>query len=506
MENKIDIIPGKVRVRIAPSPTGHFHFGTARAALFNYLFARKYNGSFILRIEDTDLERSDEKYEKEIVEMLKWLSIEWDEGVDVGGEFSPYRQSKRLPIYAKYIQKLLDEDKVYFCFCSEKKLEKERKEMIKKGLAPKYSGKCRNFSQKEVQKKLAKGAPSVIRFKTPVKKVIFYDLIRGRIEFNSALLDDFVIAKDLFTPLYNLAVVIDDYEMKITHVIRGEDHISNTPKQILIQEALGLKTPQYAHLPLILGSDRSKLSKRHGAVSILSYKNLGYLPEALVNFMARLGWNPGDDKKIYKLKELVSLFSLKKIQKSGAIFNIEKLNWFNGAYIRHLSDKKLANLLVPFLIKKGFVKEFGKNSFKITETGEIINLKFIEKIARVEKIRLKKLSDISELAKFFFKNDSLKFSSKLLIWKKTPKEIIKKNLNLLFKEISKINKKEFKEDFLKKKIMKLTEKTNVGEFLWPLRVALSGKESSPGPFEIMSILGKEKTLKRIKNAQNLIKN
>lgn len=499
------IIPKNVRVRIAPSPTGHFHIGTARAALFNYLFAKKYNGSFILRIEDTDLERSNKKYEKEIIEMLKWLGLYWDEGIGVGGEYAPYRQSERLPIYAKYIKKLLDEDKAYYCFCTEKELEKERKEMLKKKIPPKYSGRCKNLSKEEVQKRQNKGEPSVIRFKIPSQKIIFNDLIRGQVEFDTSLFGDIIIAKDLFVPLYNFAVVIDDYEMNITHVIRGEDHISNTPKQILIQKALNLPTPIYSHLPLILGPDKSKLSKRHGAVSVCEYQKNGYLPKAIINFLARLGWNPGDDKKIYKMEELINLFFIEKVQKSGAIFNIEKLDWFNGAYIRQMTIDDLTNSCLPFFLQSKLIKKIGARKFIIIETNEIINLDFIKKIITIEQIRLKKLSDIVKLTDFFFKKDNLKFSPNLLIWKKTSKKTIERNLDLLLKEISEIDSKNFTEEFLKEKLMNLAQKTGTGELLWPLRVALSGKESSAGPFEIMSILGKNKTLKRIKNAKNIIK-
>ena len=297
----------KLRVRIAPSPTGPLHIGTARTALFNYLFAKKHNNSFILRIEDTDLERSDSKYEKDIIDGLKWLGIEWDE---------LYKQSKRTKTYEKYLKKLLDSGHAY--------------------------------------------EDEIIWFKNPKKKVVFDDLIRGRVEFDSSLFDDFSIAKDLKTPLYNFAVVIDDYEMKISHVIRGEDHISNTPKQILIQEALGLPAPNYAHLPLILGPDKTKLSKRHGAVSIIDYKEQGYLPEALINFMALLGWSaqggPGNDRELFSVKELIKEFSLEKIQKGGAIFNIEKLDWFNGHYIRQLSLDKLTEMCTPYLIESGLIK------------------------------------------------------------------------------------------------------------------------------------------------------
>lgn len=278
--------PGEVRTRLAPSPTGFLHIGTARTALFNYLFAKKNQGSFILRIEDTDLERSDPKFEKDIFDSLKWLGIEWSEGPDNGGDYGPYRQSKRLDVYASYLKKLLKEEKVYHCFCSEEELEDQRQYAQSLGQPWRYNGKCAHLSAKEAKKCLAEGKKSIIRFKVPAKKVEVEDLIRGKLEFDSALIGDIVIAKGLDAPLYNFAVVIDDFEMRISHVIRGEDHLSNTPKQILIQEALNFPMPIYAHLPLILGSDRTKLSKRHGAFAVADYRAAGYLPEAMVNFMS----------------------------------------------------------------------------------------------------------------------------------------------------------------------------------------------------------------------------
>ncbi|MBC7074377.1 glutamate--tRNA ligase, partial [Candidatus Parcubacteria bacterium] len=334
-KEKLSLIsPGKIRVRFAPSPTGYLHIGGVRTALFNFLFAKKNQGVFILRIEDTDKERSKKEYEENIMESLRWLGIEWDEGPDKGGPFGPYRQSERGEFYKKYLQKLLNEGKAYYCFCTKEELEAERQYLLSLGQAPRYSGKCRNLPKEVVEKNLKEKKESVIRLKVEPQKVVFFDLIRGKIEVEAELLGDFVIAKSLTEPLYNFACVVDDYEMKITHVIRGEEHISNTPKQILIQKALGFPQPQYAHLPLILAPDRSKLSKRHGAVSVWEYKKMGYLPEALLNFLAFLGWNPGTNREIYSLSALIKDFSLERIQKSGAVFNQKKLDFLNGFYIR----------------------------------------------------------------------------------------------------------------------------------------------------------------------------
>ena len=449
-----------VRVRIAPSPTGFLHLGTARTALFNWLFAKNQKGTFILRIEDTDLERSDPKYEKDIIENLQWLGLNWDEG--------PFRQSDRLDIYEKYIKKLLLENRAYYCFCTKEELEEEKEAMLSQGLPPKYSGKCRH------SKNLDPSRPSVIRFKMPETEVIFHDLIRGKVKFNTGLIGDIVIAKDLRTPLYNLAVVIDDFEMKISHIVRGEDHISNTPKQIMLQNALGFEEPIYAHLPLILSPDRSKLSKRYLETSIDDYRREGYLPEALINFLTLLGWHPEKDREIFSLEESVKEFSLKRIQKGGAVFNLEKLDWLNGQYIMKLKSDELASRLENFI-----PQEWSKDR------------EFLIKIVEIEKERIKRLTDFSRLVGFFFELPD--YPAKLLIWDKTSKENTLENLQSVFLLV-----KNFAE--AENEIMALAENRGRGKVLWPLRAALSGQVASPGPFEIMKVLGEKETLKRIEIA------
>jgi len=487
------IKPGEVRTRIAPSPTGYLHIGLARTALFNYLFTKKHEGSFVLRVEDTDLERSSLEFEKDIIENLKWLGIDWDEGPDIGGKYGPYRQTQRTDMYKKYIEKLIAEDKAYYCFCSEEELEAQRQYQMSRGLAPKYSGKCANLDKETVKKYLSEGKPSVIRFRIIPKKLHFDDLIRGRVEFDTELMGDIVIAKNLETPLYNFAVVIDDFEMKISHVIRGEDHISNTPKQILIQEALGFSQPLYAHLPLILGTDRSKLSKRHGATSVSDFRKQGYLPEALINFMAFLGWNPGDEREIYSMNSLIKEFSLEKVQKAGAVFNIKKLDFLNGFYIRQRSPEKLTELCLPYLIEAGFIIK------------EKADLEYLKKIISIYQERLKKLSEIVELTDFFFK-EKLNYDKNLLRWKEMSDKEIKDSLNKLEKLLSKVKLEDWNKTNLECVLLPESEKIgDRGKLLWPLRVALTGKEASAGPFEIAEILGKEKTIKRIKEAKDLIK-
>jgi len=470
------IKPGEVRTRFAPSPTGFLHVGSARTALFNYLFAKKNQGSFILRIEDTDVNRSSQEFEKNIVESLKWLAIEADEF---------YKQSERKNIYEKYLKKLLKEGKAYYCFCTEDELEAKRQEQMSRGLPARYNGKCAKLSPKEVEENLAQGKRFIIRFKVPPKKVEFNDLVRGKIKFDTKLSGDVTIAKDLFSPLYNFAVVVDDFEMKISHIIRGEDLLPNTPIQILLQKALGFSQPKYCHLPLILGPDRSKLSKRHGAVSLEEYRKQGYLAETMVNFLAFLGWNPGIEREIYSIPSLIKEFSLERIQKGGAIFNIKRLDFLNGFYIRHKSLEKLTELCLPYF-----------------PTGQDFN--YLKKIVAIYQERLKNLSEISELTDFFFK-DKLDYDKKLLRWKNMTDGEVPSSLDKSIILLSKINEGNWNRENLKKILMPEAEKMeNRGCLLWPLRVALTGKEASAGPFEIAEILGKEKTLKRLQEAKNLL--
>ena len=514
---------GKVRVRFAPSPTGLLHIGGARTALFCYIFAKKYQGFFIIRIEDTDRKRSKKEFEENIIESLKWLWIESDEGPVVGGSHGPYRQSERKKIYEKYLKKLLKEDKAYYCFCPPEELKNHKEYQVSIGEPPRYTGKCAHLPEELIEQNLAEKKPFVIRFRILPKKVKFEDLIRGKIEFDASLMGDMVIAKDFFSPLYNFACVVDDYEMQISHVIRGEPHISNTPKQILIQEALGLPRPKYAHLPLILDSDRSKLSKRHGAVSVSDYKKQGYLPEAIVNFMALLGWNPGTEREIYSMNSLVKEFSLEKVQKSGAVFNIKRLDFLNGFYIRQKSIEKLTELCLPYLIEQGLIKpSFGERQYPpayggkeiiqkyASETGEDISLSKIQQIVIIYQERLKKLSEIVELTDFFFK-DKIEYDKDLLKWKKMSDKDVKTSLNVSNKILYKIKEGEFDENNLSEILLeeaekfkkKIGEKGNKGYLLWPLRVALTGKRESASPFEVAETLGKEKTLKRIKEAIEL---
>ena len=487
-----------IRVRIAPSPTGPLHIGTARTALFNWLFAKKEGATFVLRIEDTDLERSDRAYEQDIIENLKWLGITWEEGIDVGGPHAPYRQSERIATYTPHMEKLLEERKAFYCYHSEKELKKDKEEQFAKKEAPRHSCSHFNNPPKETAEK------GIIRFRTPIKEVSFHDIIRGTITFNTELLGDISIARNPSTPLYNFAVVVDDFEMKISHVIRGEDHISNTPKQVLIQEALGFSQPVYAHLPLILGPDRSKLSKRHGALSISWYREQGYLAGAILNFIALLGWNPGGEEEFFSKDTLISEFSLERVQKAGAVFDIHKLDWLNGNYIRSLDIEELTEKCIPFL---GELVQPKEEKYQIKETGEIIDFEYLKKVVALYQERMKKLSEIGELADFFFK-DELRYPKELLRWKNMTDSEVAISLDTLTRVISQINN-HFTKEIISETLMAEAEKVgdpstgsgqDKGRLFWPLRVALSGKEASPDPIDIALVLGKEKALERIRQA------
>jgi glutamyl-tRNA synthetase/nondiscriminating glutamyl-tRNA synthetase len=338
-----------VRVRFAPSPTGHLHVGNARTALFNWLFARQQGGVMVLRIEDTDVERSEARFEDQLIADLKWLGLDWDEGPDVGGPYVPYRQSDRLKSYREHAERLLDEGKAYLCFCTEGDLQKERDQAMAAGGQPIYSGKCRSINPAEAKRRRTAGDPCAIRLRIPEHPIRFHDIVHGDVEFSNEVVSDPIILRSSGMPVYNYVVVIDDALMKITHVIRGDDHLSNTPKQVALYEALGWPVPEFAHLSTILGSDRERLSKRHGATSIANFRDMGVLPEALVNYLALLGWAPtGGTREIFSSEELVKEFSLKRVTPSPAVFDMEKLYWLNRHYIKEASPARIDKLAFSF--------------------------------------------------------------------------------------------------------------------------------------------------------------
>ncbi len=458
--------PNKIRTRMAPSPTGNLHVGTAHTTIFNFLFAKHHNGTFIIRFEDTDPVRSKKEFEENILEGLAWLGIHSDEPI--------VRQTERGGAYRPYLDKMLGDGSAFYCHHSEKELEAEQEQQKAAKTQPKHVCSDRNSNLEN----------GVIRIKNDAQEhLTFIDSIRGPITFDPQLLGDFALARSIDSPLYHFAVVVDDHEMAITHVIRGEDHIPNTPKHILIQKALGFFIPQYAHLSLLLGSDRSKLSKRHGATSVSDYRALGYLPDAMFNYMALLGWNPGTEQEIFSREELIKEFSLERVQKAGAIFDITKLDWINGEYIRAKTPQQLLSDMRPYLMPEA-----------ISYDDE-----YIKNVIALEQPRLKKLSEITEKTDYFFREPSL--DPTLLSWKSMNNEEIKQSLLTTLKILEAISSTNFNRENLETVLLaKASEFKDRGSLLWPLRVALCGKKTSPGPFDILAILNKEISIQRIQAA------
>ena len=347
-----------MRLRFAPSPTGHLHVGNARTALFNWLLARGQGGTLVLRIEDTDFERSTRESERSMIEDLRWLGLDWDEGIEVGGEYGPYRQSERLHIYRAHAVELMSRAQAYRCFCSAEQLEADRQDALKHGRPPKYSGRCRDIPADEARRRVESGEPAVIRFHVPEQRdVVFQDLVRGEVRFSTDVIGDPVLVRSDGIPAYNYAVVVDDALMAITHVIRGEDHISNTPRQLLLYEAFGWTPPIFAHVSLVLGPDHSPLSKRHGATSVQEFRERGYLPEALANYLALIGWSPGNDEELLPLGEMARRFKIEDVGHSAGVFDIEKLAWANRHYLKIASPDRVVHLSLPYLQRAGWVAE-----------------------------------------------------------------------------------------------------------------------------------------------------
>ncbi|MBI4272916.1 glutamate--tRNA ligase [Candidatus Uhrbacteria bacterium] len=483
-----------VRTRIAPSPTGFFHIGTARTALFNYLFAKKNNGSFIVRIEDTDKERSKPEFERDILEGLTWLGMQWDEGPDKKGEYGPYHQSERFALYRRYLEELNNKSLLYKCYCTKEELEEEREMQVLSRQPPRYSGKCSARTAAEQHALEKEGRTSTLRFRIERnRKLTIKDHIRGDLTFDTDILDDFIIAKDFDTPLYNFAVVIDDHLMKISHIIRGEEHISNVPKQALLAEALDFSTPEFAHLPLILNPDRTKLSKRQNKVSLLEYRTDGYLSEALINFMVLLGWNPGGDREIFTLAELEEIFDLTRVNKSGSIFDTHKLDWFNAHYIREMDISKLTSLCTPYFISAGYLTE--KEASAKHEDAKI------EKIVDLERERIHKISEIPLHTSYFFLTD-VEYDDHLLLWKNTSPQATQEGLRIAEKVLLSLDESDFTASKIEQKLKQaiVEGKLKNGVVLWPLRVSLTGLAASPSPFDVAAILGKKKTLERVSHA------
>jgi glutamyl-tRNA synthetase len=469
----------EIRVRFAPSPTGPLHIGGVRTAIFNWLFAKKYNGKFLLRIEDTDIIRSKEEYTQMIFDQLVWLGLEWNEEVVF--------QSKNLNNHIDNIHKLIREKKAYYCYCSEEKLENMRMESDKKGIPFKYPRTCLNLSEEQKMTFKLENIPKVVRFFVPEGETEHNDLIHGKIKVNNSEIDDFILLRANNTPTYHIAVVSDDYNMKITHIIRGDDHLSNTPKQILLYKALGFEIPEFGHLPLIFGTNKKKLSKRYSAVSLKEYIDMGILPDALFNFLALLGWSPGNDREFFSKSELIENFSLDGISKSNAVFDVKKLEWMNGKYISSKKSDELLPSTLPFFIKNKIIEE--KNSYE--KKSYLLN------VIEILKSRVKTLNEFAEFGYYFIKDPShYDESAEDKYWK----EDAKLRLMELFDAFEKLD--DFNVNSTEKSLRDLASSKNLSasKYIHPARLALTGFGVSPGLFEVMELLGKETVLRRLQTA------
>jgi glutamyl-tRNA synthetase len=477
----------KLRVRFAPSPTGFVHIGSLRTALYNFLFAQKNKAEFVLRIEDTDRKRFVEGALESLLKTLDWAGITYDEG--------PIKQSERLDIYKKYADELVKKDHAYYCFCEPERLDEMRKEQQALKKPPIYDRYClRNVSEEEINKNLKNNCKYTIRLKIPENEIVeFDDIVRGKVSFNTNLIDDQVLLKSDGFPTYHLAVVIDDHEMNITHVIRGEEWLPSTPKHILLYKYFGWDVPKYAHLPLLLNADRSKLSKRQGDVAVEDYIKKGYLKEALVNFVALLGWNPGngETQEIFTTSELIEKFDLGSVHKGGAVFDIKKLDWMNSEWIKKISIDDLYDRSLEFWQQKDFY---------INAPEEKKSDEYLKKVLTIERDRLSKLSEVGESNKFFFSD--IEYEKELLSWKDASYEDTKKSLEKSLDILTNISDSDWTLQNIEKLLLE-TAGDKRGELLWPLRASLTGEKKSPSPFEVAWVLGKEETIKRIKKAIDL---
>lgn len=473
--------PARIRVRFAPSPTGHLHVGGLRTALYNFLFARKHSGVCILRIEDTDRSRYIEGAVENLVETLRWAGLEFDEGPAREGKFGPYIQSLRIELYREHAAMLLKEKKAYRCFCTPERLEEMRKQQEKMRIPPKYDRRCLRLSESETQNNLNSHVPFVVRMKVPEATTItFHDVVRGKVEFHSDRIDDQVLLKSDGFPTYHLANVVDDHFMEISHVIRGEEWLSSTPKHVLLYEYLGWPLPGFAHLPLLLNPDKSKLSKRQGDVAVEEYRAKGYLPQALVNFVALLGWNPGDNREVFQIDDLVGEFSLERVGKSGAVFNLDKLNWINQKHVRRLDDDKLAEMLRPLLAKAGW---------------RSASPDYLKRVIRLMKERLTFVNDVITFGSYFF-DDSFPYDEKAVKSNWTSES--PSHLTALLERIEKMDSLT---PASAEEVLRQTAEAvgvNAGKIIHAVRLALTGMAVGPGLFELMDVLGKEKVVQRLK--------
>lgn len=479
----------EVRVRYAPSPTGHLHIGNARTALFNYLFARHHNGKFIIRIEDTDVKRNVAGGEENQLTYLHWLGIDWDESVDVGGEYGPYRQTERLDIYRQYWQQLLDSGKAYKCYCTEEELEQEREEQTALGEMPRYSGKHRDLTEEQRQAFEAEGRVPSIRFRVPEGRTYtFDDMVKGTISFESDVSGDFVIVKKDGIPTYNFAVVLDDYLMKITHVLRGEDHISNTPRQLMIYEALGWEPPQFGHMTLIVNESRKKLSKRDESIIqfIEQYDDLGFLPEAMFNFIALLGWSPEGEDEMFSREELIKVFTANRLSKSPAVFDTNKLNHINNQYMKTVDLPRLIDLCVPYLQKVGF----------LPQTLSAEQQEWAAALVALYQEKLTYGSEIAGMAELFFRDDvTFDEESKALLAEPHVPAVAAAFLQQVEQSA------DFAPETIGAMLKQVQKDTGYKgkQLFMPTRVALTGQMHGPDLNKTIALLGKEKVTGRLRN-------
>jgi glutamyl-tRNA synthetase len=475
-----DVVP---RVRFAPSPTGYLHVGGARTALFNWLYARRHGGVFVLRIEDTDMERSSADMVTGILDGLRWLGLDWDEGPDTGGPHAPYFQSERLHRYGEAAARLVTQGQAYYCFCTPDRLRDEREKAEARGEAWQYDRACLSLDAARVTQLIAEGAPKAIRFKVPTGRPAFDDAVHGAIEFDSANIEDFVIVRSDGYPTYHLSVVVDDVDMGITLVIRGDDHISNTPKHVLLFEALQSPVPRFAHVPLILGADKKRLSKRHGATSVTEYRTQGYLPAAMVNFLALLGWAPGDDRELMSKAELIESFALEGISGGNAVFNTEKLDWMNGQYIGRLSAVELAIAVRPLLIAAGL------ETHPVVEDGQAF-----DRLLELLRPRAKRLTDFVDQAAALLR-DPAEYEAAAEKHLSVPG--LSEHLEALAGALRAVEP--FSENAVEAALRAVATERNVkaGALIHATRVAVTGRTASPGLFDVLLLLGRETTLNRI---------
>ncbi len=488
----------EVRVRFAPSPTGELHIGSLRTALTDFLFAKKNDGTFILRAEDTDRKRFVEGATERQLRDLAWAGVTVDEGVVLKddkitevGDFGPYTQSNRKEIYAKYVQQLIDEEKAYYCFCDADRLQKMREAQQAQKIAPKYDRKCLDLSKEEVEGKIQAGKDYVVRFKIPEGKTVFTDLVYGKIEVDNSTLDDLIIMKSDGFPTYHLAVVVDDYLMKISHIFRGMEWLASTPKHVLLFGAFGWtdEMPEFCHMANILNKNKKKLSKREGSVSVADFRAEGYPKEAIINFIALLGWNPKTQQEIFTMQELIEQFDTAKMNKAGGVFDLDRLAWMSKEHIKKMSVQKIYKESLPFLQQK----DYYKNAPEENKTED-----YITKIIAVEQDRLENFAMVGQDNQFFFK-DSVKLDKELLRWKDNTDEQTKTALEKAYTILSDVSEENWTRENLEKILMDAAGDKR-GDFLWPLRAALTGEKRSPSPFDCAWVIGKEKTISYISDA------